>query len=104
MRSCQLRPSDSKSDAPRERRRDQLLRKKAGRRRSKQERNLRFTQRQLSPREGDRNESNIYDFSPLIEHLKPEVIKEAAAQQEHREKKLSRMRPAAKRKLRVVSE
>jgi predicted transcriptional regulator len=66
--------------------------------------NLGFIRRQLRPRIGDRNESNIYDFSPLIEQLKPEAIKEAAAQQEHREKKLSRMKPPVKRKLQIVTE
>jgi hypothetical protein len=64
---------------------------------------LKIIRRQLRPRHADRNESNIYDFAPLIEILKPEAVKEAAAQEEHRENKLSRMKPRARRKLSVVA-
>jgi predicted transcriptional regulator len=63
---------------------------------------LGFIRRQERRRAEDRNESNIYDFSPLIEILKPEAVKEAAEQEAHREKKLQRMKPPAKRKLVAV--
>ncbi|OAV63733.1 hypothetical protein Barb4_04786 [Bacteroidales bacterium Barb4] len=63
---------------------------------------LGFIKRQERRREQDRNDSNVYDFAPLIAILKPEAIKEAEEQAAHREKKLQRMKPPVKRKLVAV--
>lgn len=65
---------------------------------------LGFINRIERRKEADKNDSNLYDFSPLIEHLKPHAIEEAQIQKTEREAKVERMVPAWKKnkKLKIV--
>lgn len=59
---------------------------------------LNLINRKERRRAKDRNESNVYDFSPLIEQLKPMAIEETENLKREREAKEERMKPAWKKK------
>ena len=63
---------------------------------------LNFIKRIERRKDADRSDSNLYDFSPLIEHLKPHAIEEAKIQKAEREAKIERMIPAYKKKSRRI--
>ena len=63
-----------------------------------------FIKRILRPIEKDRNKSNLYDFSGLIEAAKPYAIEEIQVRESQRKERDQRIKRKGKPKLRVVGE
>lgn len=63
-----------------------------------------FIKRILRPVDKDRNNSNLYDFSGLIEAAKPYAIEEIQARGSHRKERDQRIKRKGKPQLRVVGE
>ncbi|MQA42152.1 helix-turn-helix domain-containing protein [Rugamonas aquatica] len=59
---------------------------------------LGFISRIERRKDADRNDSNLYDFSPLIAQLQPMAVEELQIQKAEREAKEDRMVPAWKKK------